>query len=239
MYAQTLVQLAARMRHHQYADGDVARVAVAHELATGLFSGWYRPSGDPLLAHLVGVASVLVELRRPADAVVAGLLHAAYPNGDFGAAGGATERNRARVRGVIGADAERYVHGFAATGWNEKSVPRVRDALPTLGEVDREVVTIRLANVLDDCLDRPYVTGNAARYDRSLVTVWPLIVEMAETLGHGVLASELRRRRDAADLPALPGHDGVFHVAPASYRLGWGIALRRGMGRIVGRGDAR
>jgi len=236
MYAQTLVQLAARMRQHQYADGDVARVAAAHEFATGLFSGWHRPSGDPLLAHLVGVASVLVELRRTVDAVVAGLLHASYPNGDFGAVpGGATERNRARVREVIGADAERYVHGFAATGWNEKSVPRVHGALATMTEADREVVTIRLANVLDDCLDRPYVTGEAARYDRSLMSVWPLIVEIAEALGHGALASELRRRRDAADLPALPGHDGVFHIAPASYRLGWGIALRRGMERIVGR----
>ena len=228
MYAQTLVQLAARMRHHQYADGDVARVAAAHEFATGLFSGWYRPSGDPLLAHLVGVASVLVELRRPVDSVIGGLLHAAYPNGDFGGVpGGATERNRARVREVIGADAERYVHGFAAAGWNEKSVPRIHGTLPTLDAVDREVVTIRLANVLDDCLDRPYVKGAAAQYDRALLSVWPLIVEMAETLGHGTLASELQRRRDPGELPALPGHDGVFHVAPASYRLGWGIALRR------------
>jgi hypothetical protein len=159
--------------------------------------------------------------------------------GFLGAGGAATERNRARVREVAGTDAERYVHGFAATGWNEKSVPRVRGALSTLGEVDREVVTIRLANVLDDCLDRPYVQGEAARYDRSLLSVWPLIVEMAEALGHGDLASELQRRRDAADLPALPGHDGVFHVAPASYRLGWGIALRRGMARVVGRRDAR
>jgi hypothetical protein len=234
MYAQTLVQLAARMRHHQYADGDVARVAAAHELATGLFSGWYRPSGDPLLAHLVGVASVLVELRRPVDAVMGGLLHAAYPNGDFGGVPGATERNRARVREVVGAEAERYVHGFAATGWNEKSVSRIHGSLPTLDGVDREVVTIRLANVLDDCLDRPYLKGAAAQYDRALLSVWPLIVEMAEKLGHGTLASELRRRRDPGELPALPGHDGVFHVAPASYRLGWGIALRR-MLRPAGR----
>ena len=49
MYAQTLVQLAARMRQQQYADGDVARVAAAHEFATRLFSGWHRPSGDPFL----------------------------------------------------------------------------------------------------------------------------------------------------------------------------------------------
>jgi hypothetical protein len=228
MYAQTLVQLAARMRHHEYADGDVARVAAAHEFATGLFSGWHRPSGDPLLSHLVGVASVLVKLRRPVDSVVAGLLHAAYPNGDFGGGlGGPTASNRARVREVIGAGAERYVHDFAATGWNEKSVARLHAALPTLTEVEREVVTIRLANVLDDCLDRPYVTGAAAQYDRALLSVWPLIVEMADVLGHGTLANELRSRRDAADLPALPGRDGVFHVAPASYRLGWGIALRR------------
>jgi hypothetical protein len=235
MYAQTLVQLAARMRHHQYADGDVARVAAAHEFATGLFSGWHRPSGDPLLAHLVGTASILVELRRPADTVVAGLLHAAYPNGDFGVPGGATPRNRARVRRAIGEAAERYVHDFAATGWNEKSVPRIHTALAALTDIDREVVTIRLANVLDDCLDRPYVTGQAARHDGSMLSVWPLVVEIAEALGYAGLAAELRARRDAAELPALPGRDGVFHVAPASYRLGWDIALRRGLAQIVGR----
>jgi uncharacterized protein DUF6817 len=183
----------------------------------------------------VGVGSILVELRRPVDAVVAGLLHAAYPNGDFGAVpGGATERNRARVREVIGADAERYVHGFAATGWNDKSVPRLHAALPTLTEVEREVATIRLANVLDDSLDRPYVTGEAGRYDRSILSVWPLLVEMAEVLGHGALASELRSRRDAAELPALPGRDGVYHIAPASYRLRWGVALRRATTRLPG-----
>lgn len=236
MYAQTLVQLAARMRHHAYADGDVARVAAAHELATGLFSGWYRPSGDPLLAHLVGTASILVELGRPASTIVAGLLHAAYPNGDFGVvAGGPTPRNRARVRQVIGADVERYVFEFAATGWNEKSIPRVHRALPSLPEIDREVVTIRLANALDDCLDRPYVTGEAARYDRGVLSVWPLLVEMAEALGHGALATELRSRRDAAELPALPGRDGVFHIAPASYRLRWRLALARMATRTVGR----
>lgn len=236
MYAQTLVQLAARMRHHAYADADVARVAAAHALATGLFSGWYRPSGDPLLAHVVGTASILVELGRPATTIVAGLLHAAYPNGDFGVVpGGPTPRNRARMRQVIGADAERYVYEFAATGWNEKSVPRVHRALPTLGEIDREVVTIRLANALDDCLDRPYVTGEAARHDRSVLSVWPLLVEMAEALGHGALVTELRRRRDATELPALPGRDGVFHIAPASYRLRGRIALARAAARTGGR----
>jgi len=236
MYAQTLVQLATRMRRYVYVEDDVARVAAAHEFASVLFSGFHRPSGDPLLAHLVGTASILVELRRPTDTIIAGLLHAAYPNGDFGVvASGPTSRNRARVRQVIGADAERYVYEFAATGWNEKSVARIHRALPTLTEIEREVATIRLANALDDCLDRPYVSGEAARYDRGVLSVWPLLVEMAEALGHGVLATELQRRRDAAELPALPSRDGVFHVAPASYRLRWRIALARAASRALAR----
>src|SRR4029453_19389068 len=142
MYAQTLVQLAARMRQHQYADGEVARVAAAHDFATGLFSGWYRPSGDPLLAHLVGTASILVELPRPVDAVGARLLHGACPNGDFGVVpGGPTPRNRERVRRAIGTEAERYVYEFAATGWNDKSGSRIPGPLPGSGAPQREVVT--------------------------------------------------------------------------------------------------
>ena len=116
MYAQTLVQLVARMRQHQYADGEVTRVAAAHELATNLFSGWYRPSGDPLLAHLVGVASVLVELRRPIDAIVASLLHAAYPNGDFGVVpGGSTPRNRASNPRRVPSDSAKKTASRAAS----------------------------------------------------------------------------------------------------------------------------
>jgi hypothetical protein len=237
MYPHTLVQLAALMHDRGYSDADLARVVAAHELAIDLFSGLHRPSGDPLLGHLVGTAGIMAELGRPTATVVAGLLHAAYPNGDFGdGVGGASPRRRARVREAVGADAEQYVYEFAASGWNEKSVRRVHGVLPTLAGIEREVVAIRLANALDDCLDRPYLTGAAARHDRMLRGVWPLLVDMAAALGHRVLAAELQRMEAVALPPAaLPRRDGVFRVAPASYRLRWRVALGMAAARNASR----
>ena len=81
--AQTNLQLYNQLVDQGRSDTDLSRVRNAYELAMTLFSGAYRASGKPFLAHLIGTASILAWLELSTDVVIAGLLHASFEAGDF------------------------------------------------------------------------------------------------------------------------------------------------------------
>src|SRR5690349_15945772 len=139
-YPQTNLQLFALLRRSGRAAGDLARLRDAYELAMHLFAGRYRPDGKTFIAHLVGTAGI----------VAAGLLHAAYTEGDFGAS---PRSSRQRVRKAAGSEAEGYVAAYAALRWSAEAVASLRAGLDDLDESGRCVLLIRLANELEDCLD--------------------------------------------------------------------------------------
>src|SRR5262245_55818099 len=102
-YAQTHLQLLNQLRDHGYSSADLVSVERAHAYARELFTGSYRASGKPFICHLIGTASVLASLTMPVTAVAAGLLHAAYPLGDFGTGWlGSSALKRAQVRQRMG-----------------------------------------------------------------------------------------------------------------------------------------
>ena len=72
------------MRAAGYSAGDVNFVHKAYGVAQQLFPARFRASGKPFLCHLVGTASDLIQEAASADVLAAGLLHAAYSEGDFG-----------------------------------------------------------------------------------------------------------------------------------------------------------
>ena len=132
---------------------DTARLVEArncYEFATTLFAGHCRASGKPFLAHLVGSASILAALGAEPTTVEAGLLHAAYDQGDFGIT---RRRNRrARVRGAIGDAAEALVWQYHQLSWDDL-VPWIQDGFDKLTTIEPAIVLMRLANELDDNLD--------------------------------------------------------------------------------------
>src|SRR5690349_4857301 len=82
--AQTNVMLYRQLHQIGYGSESLARVRAAYEFAAELFAGRFRACGRPFLAHLVGTTSILAEIGAAEIIVVAGLLHAAYEQGDFG-----------------------------------------------------------------------------------------------------------------------------------------------------------
>jgi HD domain len=149
--ARTNIALYKQLHAAGWDMGRVAEVRDCYEFATTLFAGHCRASGKPFLAHLVGTASILAALGAEPTTVAAGLLHAAYDQGDFGIT---RRRNRrARVRLAIGDDAEALVWRYQELGWNDSAVAWMRDGLDTLTSIDRTIVLMRLANELDDNLD--------------------------------------------------------------------------------------
>ena len=125
-YAQTNIQFFNQLRSLEYSAADLVLVRDSYELAMELFAGRFRPSGKPFLCHLVGTASILASLKVSPVLVAAGLLHAAYMQGNFGAArGGMSRAKRRRVRSVVSDEVEKLVASYGKLLWSEKTVPEI------------------------------------------------------------------------------------------------------------------
>lgn len=227
-YAQTNIQFLNQARLEGYAPGDLALFAQAYRFSLPLFSGRFRVSGKTFFAHLVGTASVLARLRLDRDVVAAGLLHAAYTHGDFGdGRRGISDAKRSTLRAAVGEGVEGYIARYTTLDWSAQSVPRMPATLDTLDHTDRQVITIRLANELDEYLDLGilYEGGSRQRVIDHTNRTKDILVQIALGLAIPQLARELARVFDAAlaaDLPPSliqPSEDDEsFVVPPASYR---------------------
>ena len=138
-HPQTNIQL-----YEQLADLTAAerqRVRAAYELAARLFAGAFRGNGKPFVAHLVGTAAVLAQHGAPLPVVLAGLLHAAYQQGNQ-----RHRKTKKLLRETLGPEVEELVARYAAYDWS--CVPdRIEDN-------DRPIVLMRIANEVDECVDR-------------------------------------------------------------------------------------
>ena len=233
-YAQTNLQLYAQLRRSNADESDLALVRRGYDLAMHLCPSSFRASGKPLLAHLVGTASILASLGQPARVVTAGLLHAVYVFGDFGdASRGSGEARRARVRQAIGADAEALVFRYTHFEWNAGTIPGIRARASALSAGEREVLLIRLANELEDHLDCGVLyCGNGEQRREYIRSPLNQSVDMARVLGETQLADALDeafRETLQAELPVAlrTPHDFTFVQPPLSHRPRLKVAVRR------------
>jgi (p)ppGpp synthase/HD superfamily hydrolase len=127
----------------EYSATDIDCVRAAYELALRLFTGLYRGSGKPFLAHLVGTASILASVRARGPVVAAGLLHAAYTQGEFGNGwGGVAPEKRRRLQEAVGPEAEELVRQYTLLGWNERTIPKIHLDFDTLDYGARDVLHV-------------------------------------------------------------------------------------------------
>lgn len=219
-YAQTNLQLYRQMETQGYAAADLALMRKAYDLTMRLTAASFRASGKPLLAHLVGTASILVALRQPVVNVTAGLLHAAYALGDFGDGRyGITAAKRERVRLAVGERVEDLVNRYTTFDWNKHTIPVIRQRVGDLSAIECDVLVIRLANELEDHLDYGVLyCGNGDKRRDYIRSPLNQSVDMARQLGFGELAEELDRAfREtlAADVPiALRTPNDYTYVQP-------------------------
>ena len=241
-YAQTNLQLYAELREASYSASDIECIRVAYELALALFTGRYRGSGKPFLAHVVGTASILASIQARASIVAAGLLHAAYNQGEFGTGwSGAAPDKRQRLRDAVGPEVEDLVSRYTSLKWQADTIPKIHERLDALNSRERDVLLVRLANELEDQLDLGALyCADAARRRDQVRGCLHLCVDMAKRLGFPELATALTQAFTetlAADVPMAlrRGDSGSFVVAPASYALRWPVRLRRLLARLEGR----
>lgn len=199
--AQTNLQLYAQLPADQ-----LPVVVAAYALAAQLFSGQFRASGKPFLAHLVGTASILVNLGRPLEEITAGLLHAAYEAGDFGANSGS---KREEVRTVIGELAESYLHTYSSLPWDPDRYPASDSPL------ERVALVVRVANELEDLLDGAMAWVGPQRAAKMLDRIEPT-ARLADRLQLAVLADALRQI-PVSQPEAFPRPESSYTLAPRTY----------------------
>jgi (p)ppGpp synthase/HD superfamily hydrolase len=231
-YAQTNVQLFNQLRSEGYSQKDRERIREAYEFAMRLFTGLFLPSGKTFIDHLVGTASILASLRMPVEVVIAGLIHAAYLHGDFGAIKtGISEEKRRQVRRVVGEEVEDYIARYDRLLLTAQDISSLDGSLDQLGPIDRYVIVMRLANELEHHLDLGglyFAHGEKQQRGHQRYIVerrGPPLVTLAERLGFSSLARELETVfRNCATVavplePSIRGKSTVAYlVAPNSYR---------------------
>jgi len=233
-YAQTNLQLFAQMRDRRYNDQDLALVKSAYDLAARLFTAEFRGSGKPLLAHLIGTASVLCALEVPASLLAAAVLHAAYIFGEFGdGRRGCDPAKRATVRAAVGSDIERIVMRYHELRWNNSTVAAIAARVSDMDAEARSVLLIRLANELEDHLDLGVLyCGNAEERRREIRSSLYLCIEMSRALGRARLAGEFQRAFDdvlTKDVPEVlrSSREYTYALPPLSHGPTIGVKLRR------------
>ena len=237
--AQTNLQLFNQLADRDYQETDIARVRDAYVLAMRLFSGLHRSSGKTFVAHAIGTASVLADLRAPAAIVAAAIMHSAYTLGEFGTLRRKISgRKRERVRAAIGPQAEELAYAYALLPWNEPTVRALVDARYAAIGRDRDVLLIRLANEVDDFVDLGALY--AANWQRRLVAAesfLPLCTQLAERLSEPELGAKIRCVADETcryARPLLRTIDSATSllVPPASHAPRTRIRLRTLVGGL-------
>lgn len=237
--AQTNIRLYNDLLSRGYRDADMGCLRAAYDLSMRLFTSRFRGSGKPFLAHVVGTAGILGLLQAPGPVLAAGLLHAAYTHGDFGdGRTGLSDAKRAHVRRTVGDAVEALVARYTVLAWGESAVRGFRGQVGTLSTDDRAVLLMRLANELEDHLDRGITYCGDAEHRRQLIRSWlHMCADLAEEMGYselgGALREVFRESLGVAAPPVLVTSQRISHtLPPASCRPRLLVRLRRVLTRL-------
>ena len=145
----------------------LVRLRATYELGERLADGVYRPQGEPFLCHLVRTASIVLAEGQPLPVVQAALLHAAYSLrrrvGDANSRGS----RRAWLQKAAGPEVEQLVFAYDQLPWNASAqLKRHVEGFARYDQTTRRVVLLRLANELEDHLDR------SAAYASTVALPW-------------------------------------------------------------------
>ena len=156
--AQTNLELYAQALEADYLPAQRRSLADAYLLALRSVYPLARGSGKPFIAHLVGTASLVLASGCPATWVTGALLHALYQRRVPFEGGLVPEQRRAVVAERFGTVVDDLVLRYTTfESVDLHSVPAEVD------EVDRGVLTLRLADELEDlCGNALALHGDAA-----------------------------------------------------------------------------
>jgi hypothetical protein len=166
----------------------------------------------------------------------AGLLHSAYMSGEFGdGLHGISEFKRRLLRRTVGSACEEVVANYTSFSWHVKNLHSLLAGERRLSPIEEIVVLIKLADTLEDFLDRgaDYAPHRQRGSMKGTDVTWrQSVVDVAKLLGHHALAEQLAEAMFTEHSPAIPdflraNEPGSFLVAPNAYRMRTTVKLGR------------
>lgn len=204
-YAQTNIQLYNELSHCGYSDADLLRCEQAYQLALSLFGGLVRPNGKVFLCHLVGTASILASHGASCNAVIAGLLHAAYSHDVYGVAyPSMTDKKCRQLVAVVGREVESIIQTYTRLHNDHRRLLDFSENIKGAGGVERAAISIHLANELEDHLygGMGYASKTKPGHDRE--SYLALLNNLAGQLSSRALAAEIEEAVLYTDVTSIP-----------------------------------
>ena len=237
--AMSYPQLINQAMEAGYSSHELQQLAAAHQFALRMSEGFYRAQGVPLLCHLIRTASIVMCERKSPRVVIATLLHATYITSFF--KGSIRQRprtvHRKRVRHEFGAEVDELIWRYTKLPWYERDV--IEQHIAQLGNYDeqmKDILVMRLANEVEDYLDKAMAYTNPERARLRLVAYSKQCVELARCLEVKEIAGLLSHCCTTYENISLPqevmfGDDGCYELSgrrfwQAGFIERW---LRRGM----------
>lgn len=204
-YVHSFPLLVRQCLQQGHSPQEIAALNRAFDVAAELHGGSFRGSKKTFQEHVVRTASVLVAHGAPFDLVKASLLHAVYmANTSSGRHLAPTERNRARLRELVGRQVEAIAHTYATASGAGPAAPQgsppVSEELPI---VSAQASVIRIANDIEDLLD------HAALLERKSLQHFARVHAshgpVAEACGYHAMVAEFAGRLRQAEAALAPG----------------------------------
>ena len=225
-YAQINIQLYNQMRAREYSQSEISAVHRVYMDSLPLLSGRFRPSGKPLQDHLIGTASILAARRAPLKFLLVAILHAAHDEGDFGAlANLSASSKRGQLKKLLDDESEILLAAYAHFEWNTQAILRAAENFEALSATERDVIFLRLANDLEDNLDKAVLfCPNRDERLEYLKNCGSAMVKMATLLHQDSLAEELASSHAAQlnanleNFPIATAYENSWLAPPRSHR---------------------
>jgi hypothetical protein len=206
VFAQTNLQLYKQLLDLGYEESSVQRVGDAYTYCLQLFSGWYRGNGKPFLNHLVGTASIVAAEGLAEELVIAALLHAAYSHGSlsFLPLRWGSYRRR-KLATAIGTELESIVWAYHCFRLDQENLIKLSVRAESLTKLERQLITLRLANDLEDHLDDGLVLCGKRKALYQQAANLRMLETLAAAVGHTALLDQIRELAAVSHKAVPPG----------------------------------
>ena len=221
IFAQTYSQLMNQLLSKDYNESNLILVKLAFELALKFSDGMYRAQGVPLINHLVRTASILVEEEQPILVVITGLLHACCLLHQFDNSLRTQNLNERlqMIKQTFGSDIAQLVEQYPHLQWyNLKAVNNHLENIATMDDITRQLITVQLANELEDNLDYAICYSSEQRQKLRLFRYYDESMVLAKTMGLDVIAYQLELNKRALDSSAYVP-DYLQHLYHQGYEM--------------------
>lgn len=219
-------RLYRQLLDQQRPDVELALIRRAYDLAAALYSASYQANGRPMTAHVVSVASALTLIGMPSHIVAGALVHNVYVNGDFGDGlhRATTPARRRRVIQAVGSEVEGLIERFSQWRLTDR-LPLTADDIAAMSQLDRMILTIDLADVLDKYVDMNLLYAQDSEWISDFVDAHEAaLIQLAHRLDQPVLAhamalafEQVRSNPIPDTLVSKPGSRYARQIVPSSW----------------------